>query len=604
MASGKGTVNTLERKAVRAVQVPSLFQSDLGQWVIGFGLVIGIGFSGAILLPPVHLFSREPEDISRVIGVVLQAQAAMMAITLAVMAFIVGGIHRRRDTDDPLYEWFLDKARIRPVFALTALSTLGTAAAYFLVELGIGEPEPNLLLFTGASFAVSILTTVGFALWALRTLQPSRYRDHKRAVTIRQVRSASTGYAEEVIQSDSPDLRQLVWLPSEGRAADRAIERIIDDAERSIRDGRFVDFRDSMDLLSECADVAIEAGTPDLQQLPPFVTMDHFSDWPIRRPLHHGFYRLRATALREGREDYANLVHEQCVKWLRIGTFQEHILLADLAVEMLAVEYRITQRYSGSVNLRLEWSTQRLIRVTFEHLITVAVNEDLEISNADRCDISLDLIGRLHDWAGDLLARNELDSLGVWLDRAGDYVAVLSWEGTEANRLGTIERNNRPSILSHMRLSVAAIAGRALQGGNDAALDLWLGEMDHGTPPVFPSDQVASDMSLLRWTPPLAVLDETWKRWLEHDTSRRHRPLSKSNRYPLLCYLWLAAREGSIRSVQPDARIASELRSLYRRNRTLLLNRVPGDENRRSTVDGALREWLDLALPGKNDSDA
>ena len=492
MASRKGTANTLKDKAVRATRVPSPFQSDSVQWVIGIGLVVGLELSGAILLPQVHLLPRDPGDISRVIGALLQAQAAMMAITLAVTAFVVGGIQRRRDADDPLYEWFLDKARVRPVFASTALSTLGTAAAYFLVELGNSEPKPNLLLFAGASFAMSILSTVGFALWALRTLQPSRYRNYKREVTIRQVRSASTGYAEEVIRSESPDLWQLVWLPSEGRAADRAVERIIDDAERTIRDGRFVDFRDSMDLLSDCADVAIEQGAPNLEQLSPFVTMAHFRDWPIRRPLHHGFYRLRATALREGREDYANLVHEQCLKWLRTGTFQEHILLADLAVALLADEYRITQRYSGSANLSLQWSTQRLIRVTFEHLIAVAVDADLEIGDAVRCDISLVLIGRLHDWAGDLLDRSEVDSLGVWLDRAGDYMAVLSWEDTEANRLATIERNNRPSILSHMRLSVAAIAGRALQSGDDAALDLWLGEMDHGTPPTFPGDQVAS----------------------------------------------------------------------------------------------------------------
>ena len=510
-------------KLVKTYVVLRLYIQRSGsmRWMTGIGMIVGLGLSISILLPSLALLPPETDVISRVIGVVLQAQAAMMAISLAVMAFIVGGIQRRGDVDDPLYEWFLDKAQVRPVFALTALSTLGTGAAFFLVELGIGDPNPNLLLFAGGSIGVSILTTVGFALWALRTLEPSRYRDYKRAVTIEQVRSASVGYAQEVIRSESPDLRQTVWLPREGRAADRALERIIDDAERTIRDGRFVDFRDSMHLLGDCADVAIEEGAPDLEQLSPFVTKAHFSDWPIRRPLHHGFYRLRATALREGREDYANLIHEQCLGWLRNGTLKQHLLLIDLAIALLADEYRITQRFSGSANLRLEWSTQRLIRVTFEHMTAVAVDEELEIGDAVRYDISIDLIGQVQDWAGDLLDRDELDSLGVWLDRAGGYMAVMSWQETEANRLGTIERNSRPSILSHMRLSLAAIAGRALQSGNEAALDLWLSEMDHGAPPAFPGDQLASDMSLLRWTPALRVLDETWKKWLQNDTGRR-----------------------------------------------------------------------------------
>lgn len=260
MGSVTRIVNAFRSVAVYAILLLSPPLGDSVQWVFGIGLLVGLGLSVALLLPQMELLPRDPEVIGRVVGVVLQAQAAMMAISLAVMAFIVGGIQRRRDVDDPLYEWFLDKAWVRPVFAVTALFTLGTGAAYFLVEFGIGEPNPNLLLFAGISFAVSVLTTVGFAIWALRTLQPSRYRDYKRAVTVQQVRSASSGYATEVIRSESPEQRRTVWLPAEGRTADRALERIIDDAERTIRDGRFVDFRDSMDVLSDCASVAIAEG--------------------------------------------------------------------------------------------------------------------------------------------------------------------------------------------------------------------------------------------------------------------------------------------------------------------------------------------------------
>ncbi len=579
-----------------------LYLGDSVRWMIGIGLAVGLGLSISMVLPPLALLPSEPATISRVVGVVLQAQAPTMVISLAVMALVVGGIQRRRDVDDPLFDWFLDKAWIRPVFLLSVISTLGTGTAFFLVELGIGQPSPNLLLFAGGSVLASVGSTVGFALRGLSILRPSRYRDYKRAVTIDQVRSASAGYAQEVLRSESPERRRTDWLVMQCRAADRALERIIDDAERTIRDGRFVDFRDSIDLLGECAGAAIEEGTPDLEQLSPFVTKAHFEDWPIRRPLHHGFYRLRATALREGREDYANVIHEQCREWLSTGTLKQHLLLVDLAVALLADEYRITQRFSGSTDLKLEWSTQRLIRVSFEHLMAVAANENLEVSDAARYDISIDLIGHLHDWAGDLLIRNDLESLGIWLDRARTYMAVIWHEGSEPHRVGTMAQRNGPSLSSNMNLAVASIAGRALQIGNDAALDLWMQEMDYGMPPAFSKDQVASDMSLLRWTPGLPVLNARWGEWLKSDVGRKHSPFAKSNRYPLLGYLWLAARQSSIRDVCPEAGVRSDLLSLYGHNRKMVLDRVSVNENHRSEIDGELQEWVGLIRPDEDDT--
>ncbi|MDE0101195.1 MAG: hypothetical protein OXN89_02340 [Bryobacterales bacterium] len=581
-----------------------LYRGDSVRWMVGIGLAVGLGLSISMVLPPLALLPSDRATISRVVGVVLQAQAPTMVISLAVMAIVVGSIQRRRDVDDPLYDWFLDKAWIRPVFVLTVISTLGTGAAFFLVELGIGEPNPNLLLFAGGSILASVGSTVCFALRGLSILRPGRYREYKRAVTIEQVRSASAGYAREVIRSESPDVRQTVWLPREGRAADRALERIIDDAERTIRDGRFVDFRDSMDLLSDCASVAIEEGAPDLEQLSPFVTKARFEDWPIRRPLHHGFYRLRATALRDGREDYANVIHEQCLKWLRTGTFEQHVLLGDLAISLLADEFRITQRFSGSANLTLEWSTQRLIRVAFEHLIEVAVDDQPKASDAARYDISIDLIGYLQGWAGELLDRDDLDSLGVWLEFASHYMGVMSREGAEAHRFGAMVPARRPSsTLTHMRLSVAALAGRALQTGNDAAIELWGSEMNRSAPPAFPADQTASDMSLLKSPSAFAVLEGSWKKWLAADASRRDARFWKPNRYPLFCYLWLAVRDSSFREERPEPRVKSDLRSLYLSNRAMLLARANADEKRRLEIDREILEWVGLTLPTKGASD-
>ena len=50
------------------------------------------------------------------LGAILGAQAAMTAIFLAAMIFIVEAVHRREDLDDPLYELFLRKSWARWVF--------------------------------------------------------------------------------------------------------------------------------------------------------------------------------------------------------------------------------------------------------------------------------------------------------------------------------------------------------------------------------------------------------------------------------------------------------------------------------------------------------
>lgn len=242
--------------------------------------------------------------------------------------------------------------------------------------------------------------------------------------------------------------------------------------------------------------------------------------------------------------------------------------------------------------------------MVFAHLIAVAADEGLETSDAARYDISIKLIGHLQSWAGDLVDRDELDSLGVWLEGARNYMGVMSREEGEAHRLGLLVPDRRPSsISSHMRLSVAALAGRALQIGHDPALDLWANEMNRSAPPAFLADQATSDMSLLKSPSAFRVLEGTWKKWLAADASRRDALFWKPNRYPLLCCLWLAIRDSSFRETRPEPRVKSELWSLYLSNRPMLLARGSDDEERRSQDDREILEWLGAVLPSKGGSE-
>ena len=116
-------------------------------------VLVGVGLALSILLPPLDGLPSASTTITGIVATVLQAQAAMMAISLAVMAFIVAGVQRREDLDDPLYEWFLTRACVRPVFALVAALTLGTGAAYFLAQVSETSATPNLIIFAVSSLA-------------------------------------------------------------------------------------------------------------------------------------------------------------------------------------------------------------------------------------------------------------------------------------------------------------------------------------------------------------------------------------------------------------------------------------------------------------------
>lgn len=211
--------------------------------LVGAIALVGVGLTLAICLPPLDVLPSGRMTINGIVATVLQAQAAMMAISLAVLAFIVGGVQRREELDDPLYEWFLTKAFVRPVFTLTAALTLGTGVAYFLARTWDYCETPNMILFAGGSAAAGVCVIIVFALRGLHVLRPSKYRAYKRDTTLSQARSAAQDYIE-LRRAGKPSFIGTLLISTEAQAsANRALQRRFDELLHAMQKGAWLTLR-------------------------------------------------------------------------------------------------------------------------------------------------------------------------------------------------------------------------------------------------------------------------------------------------------------------------------------------------------------------------
>ena len=572
---------------------PSIHPSGTVFSLATSGMLVLAGVLLSQFMPTWAVLPSEDDKGGSVISVILQAQGAIMAISLAVLAFLVGSLIRRQDLDDPLYAWFLRKAYVRPAFALTATLVLGTGAVYFFSALGIGESQPNHVLFAGGSFGVSVLLIIGFAFWTVRLLHPGRYREYKREVTLQQVTLAAREYSKHAMKASFEDFQTRNWRTANDVDADQALERITDDAEQAIRDARFVDYRRALETYQACISAATNIGCPAIEDLPWLINKSDLRDWPLRRPLRHGFYRLRATAFRERRFDYANLVHQQCEQWLRDGTIAGHVLVVDLATSSLADEYWLARRTLSTTEPELPEIIAETMNVAFRHLRAVAGDDQLKVSDRFRYEVSIDLICHLHDWAGETLEQGDLESLRLWLNSMRSYLAILKLN-SEQNRLGTLEPIRLPSLMAHARIALAAIAGRALQLGDQAALEIIVQETDFGFPPAFPAEGTSGEMSWLSQPLVFGSLEGAWKQWLKRDYAGKSPATAKTSHYALSWYLWLGFREKSIRERPSlDSSAASELRNLYLRSGEHIGRLAVSKDTLRHERHIAVAKWLD-----------
>ncbi len=407
--------------------------------------IVGVGLTLSVLLPPLDVLPSESSTIIGIVETVLQAQAAMMAISLAVMAFIVSGVQRRQDLDDPLYEWFLTRAFVRPVFALTVSLTLGTAGAYFLVRIWTSMAPPNLVLFAGGSIGVAIAVIVAFAFVALRILRPSRFRDFQREVTLSSVKKAGGLYADylKAFQCDKcgDGHREL----KAGNEANRAMQRVVDDAERATREARFTDFEESTQTLMQAlreliaeSSLSVNIENHDKIAAAPL-------PWPVGLVLTLGLERMDRLCLRERYADHSTRIHHLRQDWLRyaIGKGHEEALRSGLA----SLEREIIVAHLEATKEKRQMVSARARLMVFSYAKSVRLHTNYPLNSTQRFLLSCLFIECVQRYAGLLLEQGDYAEAREWVRDLIGYVFVklpfgggelrefdATWEGVPSVR--------------------------------------------------------------------------------------------------------------------------------------------------------------------------
>lgn len=518
-----------------------------------------------------------------------------MAISLAVMVFLVGGVRRHEDMDDPLYEWFLTRAFVRPVFLLTVLLTLGTMAAFFLSRTLYTCALPNLVLFAGGSMGLSVGVIIGFALWTLRILRPSQYRRFKREVTAKAVRDAAVAHAKflcDVRSGQAPDGAEAKRAAQE---ADIAVQRVVDDIERAIRSARFTDFEEGLDTLQGALYIAISKGTlrqavgdaPD----PPHPGLS----WPMGPPLVEGLARLDRLCLRERLSDYSKKLHWFRQRWMRESIARGHGRALGDATTSLYLEYGVSREESHHSD------RQRVVEdaavLLFPNLNHLRMEGHFQLSPGERYDLGRLLVQAVQRYGGDLLEHGDYEEATGWLDQLARYIAMHWPLGGERRQEFTSPVEEGPSLQTYSRIAGMSVAGRALELDAKLVIDHLKERWFEAGSSAFPADELAGDLT---WAPKaISSITDTWqgRKLLQSNADMDDwKAVFSSSRYALVFYLWIGAHAdlggATRRHVPNNERTVQDLRDIWSNYGDGMLYNLYGDTEEKGAARQLVNQWL------------
>lgn len=242
------------------------------------------------------------------LGAILGAQAAMTAIFLAAMIFTVEAVHRREDLDDPLYELFLGKSWARWVFCAAVWLFVGTAGVYLVGSVtqwsaSVGGNRGDILGL--ASLVIAALIVLAFLLRALHILRPTTYPESKREVIVAQARAAARARGQGsksqrlLARIGRTMLREFTETEDQ---ANRAVERVADDAHRAIANARLTDVLEAIATFEIVAAAVVDEMEVVAEKTPDALP-DRRSDWPTYGSMSAGVHRLIRTAYSQGNPD-------------------------------------------------------------------------------------------------------------------------------------------------------------------------------------------------------------------------------------------------------------------------------------------------------------
>ena len=556
--------------------------------------VVGGGLALAVLFGDLDGLPASQTTINGVLETVLQAQAAMMAISLAVVAFIVGNLQRREELDDPLYEWFLTRAFVRPVFALTAALTLGTGIAYFIARIWSDCATPNLILFSGGSMAAGVFVIIGFALWGLRVLRPSRFRSYQRDLTITVVGSGARAYARfgrAYTDGADPDGAAEWHL---AQVAGRAVSRIVDDAEIAIRGARFTDFADSLETLEKSLKVAIVEGRIDFGDIDRSKVSEFPMPWPTGPELAAGIARLDRLCLREGLADHTTKLHYLRQAWIRCAVAGGNNAALYWALTSLTREYELAKSETKKEDAReVSCRASALMLYSARH---VRYHSSYELDRRTRQALAITLLDGMHRYGGSLLTSDDNESISEWVaDLIRFAVARLELSGAESTEFST-RGEDAYSVQEVALLSIVALIGRAIELDRAEVLDHIRTQSAGNQGLDAVTEELAATVSLSVHP---AGFTRTWRDWTEEQRDKSDEASTEffdGVGYVFVGYLWLAIQPGVGDRMREhpigESAVSDRLRALWSGLENSFLPVDASDDEGAEQIRQQIVQWL------------
>jgi hypothetical protein len=464
-----------------------------------------------------------------VLAALLGAQGGLAAIALAVTVFLTEAVHRREDVDDLVFRTFVGLAYLRFFFSVTIASLAATAVALLLAQPSTApslDGVRNLTFLAGAAFGVSLAAVTGAFLRMLDLIRPHQWTRLLATSTEREMETATGAFIARL---------QGVESTNDETAAEEAVQRILGEAVRAVRAGRYIEFETIMGRIKILVSQSVrQIRGASIRFSPPGV----YASFPITHELRLHFGWLRGVAMKAGWNEFGREV------WF----FDEWL-----------VRQGVRERSGELFSLGFE-GFQR----TYEHAVIDGDNHVRRICTSRCWDFGIP--DPLEDLAQRAFQGEDLESLRFlrWMARPlsdyllktletpaeKDFVAVSRKyeEALETISLGFSHNLNATQFsatqeLQQMyRVTLLGLAGRLVIEKETDALAASLGELSR----VYPSlDRLLTDCRYA-----LAEAHESdfpWRSW-ESEELPRGGGAVHPERYPLAGFTLLARRlvdEGS-----------------------------------------------------------
>ena len=287
-------------------------------------ILLSLGLATVVAAPPVLilvLLHAGPigalpaaSESTPFLGSLLGAQAAIAALTLAVMLFVMQGVSTRRDVDDRVYAEYVRRSWVWPVF-VGSIAAVAVTSGVLIAERLVGDVGTitqgvpgirNLAVLTVVALAVSLAAPVVLFARAIKLAEPERWQSLRSDVNKREVSEAVNAFLGRVRRAEiayaTGELDFSTLVPDAGeRSADQAMRALLDDARRAMDERRHGELTRSLDsikilvsyAMDEIENAGVQWGMPGSD-----------AQWPPLVELGRNLYSYREEVIRGGNREY------------------------------------------------------------------------------------------------------------------------------------------------------------------------------------------------------------------------------------------------------------------------------------------------------------